>query len=66
MNATNVVTRVLVCGAMALTLTVGSGLGFVQSTARAYFATDIPTVIVLAKADHVVQVAQNDATGLLQ
>ena len=65
MSAVNVMTKVAVCGLAAMVLTVGSGLSFVESTAKAFYATDIPTVVVMAKAESV-QLAQNGSAGLLQ
>ena len=61
MNAVNVVTRVMVCGAVAVMLTAASSWTFVESTARAYWPEDMPTVVVLAKAEHAaVRLAQNN------
>jgi hypothetical protein len=51
MNAVNVVTKVMVCGAVAVMLTAASSWTFVESTARAYWPEDMPTVVVLAKAE---------------
>jgi hypothetical protein len=65
MSAVNVMTKVAVCGLAAVMLTVGSGLSFVESTAKAFYATDIPTVVVMAKAEPV-QLAGNASAGLLQ
>jgi hypothetical protein len=67
MSALNVVSKVVVCGLAAVMLTVGTGASLVESTAKAFYATDIPTVVVMAKADHSgYQLAQNGAAGLLQ
>jgi len=67
MSAVNVMTKVVVCGLAAMTMTVASGVSFVESTARAFYASDIPTVVVTAKADRSgYQLAQNDTAGLLQ
>jgi hypothetical protein len=65
MNAVNVMAKVVVCGLAAVALTVGSGLGFVESTAKAFYASDMPTVVVMAKAEPA-QLAQNASAGLLQ
>ena len=65
MNAVNGMTRVVVCGLAAMVLTVGSSLSFVESTAKAFYATDIPTVVVMAKAEPI-QLAGNTSAGLLQ
>jgi hypothetical protein len=44
-----------------------SGLGREESTAKAFYASDMPTVVVTAKADPAgYQLAQNGAAGLLQ
>jgi Na+(H+)/acetate symporter ActP len=68
MNAVNTVTRVVVCGAAALALTVASGWMIVESTAMAYWPEDMPTVVILAKAERSasVQLARSAAAGLLQ
>ena len=67
MSAMNVMSKVMVCGLAAMVLTVGSGVSFVESTAKAFYASDMPTVVVRAKPDHSgYQLAQNDAAGLLQ
>jgi hypothetical protein len=61
MNAVNVMAKVVVCGVAAMVLTVGSGVSFVQSTAKAYYAESMPTVVVMAKAEHVgLRLAQNN------
>ena len=65
MNAVNVMTKVAVCGLAAAMLTVASGMSFVESTAKAFYATDIPTVVVMAKAEPA-RLAKNDVAGLLQ
>ena len=65
MSAVNVMTKIVVCGVAAATLTVGSSMSFVESTAKAFYATDIPTVVVMAKAEPV-RLAQNTSAGLLQ
>jgi hypothetical protein len=67
MSAMNVMAKVVFCGLASLALTVGSGVSFVESTAKAFYASDMPTVVVSAKADPAgYQLAQNDAAGLLQ
>ena len=67
MSAVNVVAKVAVCGLVAVALTLGSSVSFVESTAKAFYASDMPTVVVTAKADHSgYQLAQNDTAGLLQ
>ena len=67
MSAVNVMSKVVVCGLAAMVLTVGSGVSFVESTAKAFYASDMPTVVVRAKADASgYQLAQNGAAGLLQ
>ena len=67
MNAVNVMAKVVICGLTAMVLTVGSGVSFVESTAKAFYASDMPTVVVMAKADHAgYQLAQNATAGLLQ
>jgi hypothetical protein len=67
MSAVNVVAKVVVCGLVATVLTVVSGVSFVDSTAKAFYASDMPTVVVRAKADSSgYQLAQNGSTGLLQ
>jgi hypothetical protein len=65
MNAVNVMAKVVVCGMAAVMLTAASGFTFVESTARAFYASDMPTVVVTAKAEPV-QLAGNVSTGLLQ
>jgi hypothetical protein len=63
----NVMAKVVVCGVAAVVLTVSSGVSFVESTAKAFYASDMPTVVVMAKADtHGYQLAQNGSAGLLQ
>jgi hypothetical protein len=67
MSAMNVMTKVVVCGVAAMALTVGSGVSFVESTTKAFYASDMATVVVTAKADPAgYQLAQNGAAGLLQ
>jgi hypothetical protein len=71
MNAANVMasvmTKVVVCGVAALSLTVASSWTFVESTATATFATDMPTVVIVAKAEAAgMQLAKVASTGLLQ
>ena len=67
MSAMNVMSKVVVCGLAAMVLTVGSGVSFVESTAKAFYASDMPTVVVTAKADHSgYQLAQSATAGLLQ
>jgi hypothetical protein len=65
MSAVNVMAKVVVCGLAAMALTAASGLSFVESTAKAFYASDMPTVVVMAKAEPM-QLAQNASTGLLQ
>jgi hypothetical protein len=65
MSAMNMVAKVVVCGLAAMALTVGSGVSFVESTAKAFYASDMPTVVVMAKAEHL-QLAGNASAGLLQ
>ena len=65
MSAVNVMTKVAVCGLASVVLTVASGVSFVESTAKAFYATDIPTVVVMAKAEPA-RLAQSDLAGLLQ
>jgi hypothetical protein len=70
MNAVNGLTKVIVCGLAAVTLTAASSWTFVASTADAYFASDMPTVIILAKAERSIvpaaKLVQTAASGLLQ
>lgn len=67
MNAVNVVAKVVVCGVAAVMLTVGSGVSFVESTTKAFYASDMATVVVMAKAERAgYQLAQNGSAGLLQ
>lgn len=67
MNALDGLTKVVVCGVAALTLTVASAVTFHQSTKRAYWPEDMPTVVVLAKAERQsLQVAGLGSAGLLQ
>ena len=67
MSTVNVMAKVMVCGLAAAMLTVGSGVSFVESTAKAFYASDMPTVVVMAKADRAgYQLAQNGSAGLLQ
>jgi hypothetical protein len=67
MSAMNVMVKVVVCGVAAMALTVGSGVSFVESTAKAFYASDMATVVVTAKADPAgYQLAQNGTAGLLQ
>jgi hypothetical protein len=65
MSALNVVTKVVVCGLAAVVLTVGSSMSFVESTAKAFYASDMPTVVVMAKAEPA-RLALNASAGLLQ
>jgi hypothetical protein len=65
MNAVNVMAKVVVCGVAAVMLTAASSMTFVESTAKAFYASDMPTVVVMAKAEPV-QLAGNVSTGLLQ
>lgn len=67
MSAVNVMAKVMVCGLAAMVLTVGSGVSFVESTAKAFYVSDMPTVVIRAKANPSgYQMAQNDSAGLLQ
>ena len=67
MSVVNVMAKVAVCGLAAMMLTVGSGVSFVESTAKAFYASDMPTVVVMAKADPAgYRLAQNATAGLLQ
>ena len=67
MNAVNGMTRVMLCGVVALALTVASSWTFVESTATASYVTDLPTIVVVAKMEGgAVQLAKAAATGLLQ
>jgi hypothetical protein len=66
MNAVNGLTKVVVCGAAAVALTVLSGWTFVQSTADAFYAADMPTVVILAKAEKGTKLVQAGVSGLLQ
>ena len=65
MSAVNGVSKVVVCGLAAMALTIGSGMSFVESTAKAFYASDMPTVVVTAKGEHI-QLAGNASAGLLQ
>jgi hypothetical protein len=65
MSALNAVSKVMVCGLAAVALTIGSGMSFVESTAKAFYASDMPTVVVTAKAEHI-QLAGTASAGLLQ
>jgi hypothetical protein len=67
MNAVNGLAKVMICGVAAVALTVGSGWTFVQSTADAFYASDMPTVVILAKAEKSsMKLVQADVSGLLQ
>jgi hypothetical protein len=68
MNAVNSLSKVVVCGAAALALTVASSWAVVQSTATARYATDMPTIVILAKAERpaAVHLTQSTTAGLLQ
>jgi hypothetical protein len=67
MNAVNGLTRVMVCGAAALALTVASGWTLLESNKTARWPADMPTVVILAKAEHATaKLVQAAATGLLQ
>lgn len=67
MNAVNGLKKMVVCGAAAVALTAISGWTFVQATADAYYASDMPTVVILAKAEKAAtKLVQAGATGLLQ
>ena len=68
MNAVNSLTKVMVCGVAAVVLTTASSFALVQSTARAYWPSDMPTVVILAKAERSagLQLAKAATAGLLQ
>ena len=68
MNAVNALTKVVVCGVAAFALTAASSWVIVESTAKAYWHSDMPTVVILAKAERAatVQLAQSSTAGLLQ
>jgi hypothetical protein len=66
MNAVNGLTRVVVCGAVAVVLTVASGWTFVESKKMAHWPSDMPTVVILAKAEQTAKLAQAATSGLLQ
>lgn len=67
MNAVDNLKRVVVCGVAALALTVASAVTFHESTKMAYWPEDMPTVVILAKAERQgVQVAGLAPAGLLQ
>jgi len=67
MNAVNGLAKVVVCGAAAVALTFLSGWTFVQSTADAFYASDMPTVVILAKAERgPAKLVQAGVSGLLQ
>ena len=67
-NTVNALTKVVVCGSAAVALTVASSWMIVESTAKAYWPEDMPTVVILAKAERAasVQLAQSTTAGLLQ
>ena len=67
-NTMNALTKVVVCGAAAVALTVASSWMMIESTAKAYWPEDMPTVVILAKAERAasVQLAQSTTAGLLQ
>lgn len=68
MNAMNALTKIVVCGVAAFALTAASSWVIVESTAKAYWHEDMPTIVILAKAERAasVQLAQSAAAGLLQ
>ena len=67
MNAVNGLTRVMVCGAVALALTVASSWTLLGSNKTAHWPADMPTVVILAKAEQATAtLARAAATGLLQ
>jgi hypothetical protein len=67
MNAVNGLTRVMVCGAVAVALTVASGWTFVESNKTAHWPADMPTVVILGKAEQTTaKLARASASGLLQ
>jgi hypothetical protein len=67
MNAVNGLKKMVVCGAAAVALTAASGWTFVQSTADAFYAADMPTVVILAKAEKgPTKLVQAGVSGLLQ
>ncbi len=51
MNAVNGLTKVVVCGVAALAVTAVSSVAFLKSNSVVHFPTDMPTVVILAKAD---------------
>jgi hypothetical protein len=51
MNAVKGLTKVVVCGSAAFALTVASSWALVTSNSVAHFATDMPTVVILARAE---------------
>jgi len=69
MNTVNGLTKVMVCGAASVALTLASSWVIVESTAHAYWHEDMATVVILAKAEHAVanvRVSQSTTAGLLQ
>ena len=67
MNAVNGLTRVVVCGVAAFALTLASSWTMFESNKRAYWPADMPTVVILAKAEPATaKPVQMAATGLLQ
>ena len=51
MNAVNGLAKVVVCGVAAAMLTAVSSVAMFKSNSIAHFATDMPTVVILAKAE---------------
>jgi hypothetical protein len=66
MNAVNGLSKVMICGAASMALTILSGWTFVHSTADAFYASDMPTVVILAKAEKDTRLVQTGVSGLLQ
>ncbi len=51
MNAVNGLTKVVVCGLAAVVLTAVSSVALFKSNTTVHFPSDMPTVVILAKAD---------------
>ena len=51
MNAVNGLAKVLICGVAAVTLTAVSSVAMLKSNTTVHFPSDMPTVVILAKAD---------------
>jgi hypothetical protein len=51
MNAVNGLAKVMVCGVVAVVLTAASSVALLKSNSIVHFPTDMPTVVILAKAD---------------